>query len=169
MNSLLWAFFFSMLPIIELRGGMPIAMADNSFWLSYPVCVLGNMLPIPFILLFAKTTLSWFATKRDIEVTATNPFAVFCQKTLKGFGTFCHKIILRADEKARTIGKYELLGLFIFVAIPLPGTGAWTGALIATILRLRFFKALLAIFLGVLTSGIIMGALSYGVFSFIGL
>lgn len=169
MNSLLWAFFFSMLPIIELRGGMPVAMAENSFWLSYPVCVLGNMLPIPFILLFAKRTLSWFATKRDINVTATKQFAVFCQKALKWFGTLCHKIILRADEKARTIGNYELLGIFLFVAIPLPGTGAWTGALIATILRLRFFKALLAIFLGVLTSGIIMGALSYGVFSFIGI
>lgn len=169
MNSLLWAFFFSMLPIIEIRGGMPIAMADNSFWFSYPVCVLGNMLPIPFILLFAKTTLSWFATKRDMDITAENSFLKLFQKCLKGFGTFCHKLILRADEKARTIGTYELWGLFLFVAIPLPGTGAWTGALVATVLRLRFFKALLAIFLGVLTSGIIMGILSYGIFSFIGI
>ncbi len=169
-KMLLWAFFCSMLPIIELRGGIPIAMGtENPFWLAYPVCVLGNMLPIPFILLFAKKTLSWFANKREIEITAKKPFPKLCQKFLRGFGKFCHKLILRADEKARTIGTYELFGLFLFVAIPLPGTGAWTGALVATVLRLRFWKSLLAIFCGVLTSGIIMGILSYGVFSFIGI
>lgn len=170
MNSLLWAFFCSMLPIVELRGGIPIAMGtENPFWLAYPVCVLGNMLPIPFIILFAKRTLMWFSEKRDIEVNSEKKLERLFQKFLRAFGSFCHKMIVRADEKAKTFGTYELWALFIFVAIPLPGTGAWTGALIATILRLRFWKTLFAIFCGVLTSGIIMGILSYGVLSFIGL
>ena len=163
MNSLLWAFFCSMLPIVELRGGMPIAMAENSFWLSYPVCVLGNMLPIPFILLFAKTTLSWFATKRDMDITAENSFLKLFQKCLKGFGTFCHKLILRADEKARTIGTYELWGLFLFVAIPLPGTGAWTGSLIASLMRFKVRESLPWIFLGVVVAGLIMSLLAFGI------
>jgi uncharacterized membrane protein len=72
-------------------------------------------------------------------------------------------MIIRADEKAKKIGTYELLGLFLFVAIPLPGTGAWTGSLIAAVLRLRMNKAFAAIVLGVITSGIIMGIVSYGV------
>ncbi len=167
-KALITAFFLSMLPIIELRGGIPVAMGlENSFWAAYPVCVVGNMLPIPFILLFAKKTLNWFAEKRDMKITSQNSFMIFFQKTVRWFGKVCNKIIVRAEEKAKTIGTYELWGLFIFVAIPLPGTGAWTGALIATILRLRIWKALLAIFLGVLTSGIIMGILSFGLFSII--
>ena len=84
-------------------------------------------------------------------------------------GDFFQKIINKADEKALSIGKYELLGLCLFVAIPLPGTGAWTGSLIATALRLRLIPSLVAISLGVLISGVIMGVLSYGLFGMLGL
>lgn len=164
MKKILWVFFVSMLPIIELRGGIPIGVGLGlDFWITYPVCVLGNLLPVPFLILFSKSVLSWFSKKRDIEITADNSFERFFKKALRWFGGVCHKMIIRADEKAKKIGTYELLGLFLFVAIPLPGTGAWTGSLIAAVLRLRLWKAFIAIALGVVTSGIIMGIVSYGV------
>ena len=170
MRKILWVFFVSMLPIIELRGGVPIGVGMGlDFWITYPVCVIGNLLPVPFLILFSKKVLIWFSKKRDMDITADNWLETFLKKSLKWFGGFCHKLIIRADEKAKSIGTYELLGLFLFVAIPLPGTGAWTGSLIAAVLRLRMFKAFVAIALGVITSGIIMGFVSYGFLGLLGL
>ena len=131
-------FLVSMLPIIELRGGIPIGVGYGiDLWLCYVICVIGNILPVPFIIFFGKQILYWFAKQKKI-------------------GPFFRKIIDRADRKAKTIGKAEFWGIFAFVAIPLPGTGAWTGSLIATLLQMRLKKAIPAIALGVVTSGIIM-------------
>lgn len=143
-NKYFYLFCISMLPIVELRGGVPAGMAMGlPFWEVYLVCVLGNILPVPFLMLFSKRVLTWLAERQV-------------------FGGFFQRIIDKADEKAHSIGKYELLGLWLFVAIPLPGTGAWTGSLVAAILRLRIIPAFFAICAGVLTSGLIMGAVSYG-------
>jgi len=136
-----------MLPIIELRGAIPAAAAmDIPFWEAYLVSVLGNTLPVPFLIFFSKRIIIWCAR-------------------LKYVGGFFQKIIEKADRKAHELGRYELIGLCLFVAVPLPGTGAWTGSLIAAILRLRWKKAFIAIFIGVMISGLIMGAVSYGIFS----
>ena len=144
-------FLISMLPIVELRGAIPVgAGLGLDFWENYALAVLGNILPVPFLILFAKGILEWLSHFDRI-------------------GPFFRRIIEKADEKAKKLGKFELAGLFFFVAIPAPGTGAWTGSLIAAILRLRLRGAIIAIVLGVMTSGIIMGILSFGILSFIGL
>ena len=109
-NKWFYLFCISMLPIVELRGGIPAGAAMGlSFWPVYLTCVLGNLLPVPFLILFAKKILEFLST-------------------LPRIGGFFQKIIRRADAKAAEIGQYEKWGLFLFVAIPLPGTGAWTGA-----------------------------------------
>ncbi len=144
-----WVFFVSMLPIIELRGAIPIAAGMGlPFGMSYLVAVIGNILPVPVIIFFAKKVLDWFATFKKV-------------------GPFFQRIIDKANEKAKKLGKFELIGLFLFVAIPLPGTGAWTGSLIAAVLRMRIVPAMTAIILGVMTSGIIMGLLSFGFAGFL--
>jgi len=147
----LYVFLISMLPIVELRGGIPAGVALGlDFWQVYPVAVLGNVLPVPFLILFSKQVVSFLARHH------------IC-------GDFFERLICKADEKARAFGRYELLGLFLFVALPLPGTGAWTGSLIAAVLRLRLIPATVTILCGVLTAGIIMGVLSYGLLGAIGL
>ena len=112
----------------------------------YLICVLGNLLPVPFLILFAKTVLQKLAT-------------------LPRIGGFFGRLIRRADAKAAEIGQYEKWGLFILVAIPLPGTGAWTGSLVAAVLRMRLLPAVLIIAAGVLVSGFITGGIAYGLFT----
>ena len=144
-NKWFYLFCISMLPIVELRGGIPAGAAMGlPFWPVYLTCVLGNLLPVPFLILFAKKILEFLST-------------------LPRIGGFFQKIIRRADQKAAEIGHYEKWGLFLFVAIPLPGTGAWTGSLIAVLFGMKPKKSLLFIFLGVLTAGLIMSLLSFGV------
>jgi len=140
----LHAFLISMLPVVELRGGLPYAafVAHIPFVRAFIVCYLGNIFPVPFILLFLR---KFFALLEKNRFTAK-----IVQKLLDK----AH----RAEEKVR---KYELLGLFLFVAIPLPGTGAWTGSLIAVVLDIQMKRAIPAIALGVLTAGIIMSVGSY--------
>lgn len=145
LKDILWVLFVSMLPVVELRGAIPIGAALGlPDWLNYMLCVAGNMLPVPVIILFAKRVLAW------------------CAKLPK-VGGFFQKIIDRANRKANKIGDYELLGVLLFVAIPLPGTGAWTGALVAAVLQLRMKKAFFAILLGVLISGVIVLLITNGV------
>lgn len=149
-KKLVFIFFISMLPLLELRGSIPIgASMDLPFWQNYFVCVLGNMVPVPFLIVFSKKLLMWLSTFKKI-------------------GPMFRKIIDRADEKAKKIGHFELLGLFLFVAIPAPGTGAWTGSLISAILRLRLIPSFITILVGVATSGIIMGIISFGLFNILG-
>ncbi len=146
-NEYAAVFFMSMLPIVELRGSIIFAAATDMpcVW-AYVISVIGNMLPIPFVILFLRPVLNWLKTT----------------KHLSGIANWLQE---RSMKKAGKILKYEMLGLFIFVAIPLPGTGAWTGAIIASILNMRISRALPPIFLGVLTAGFLMLAGSYGLFN----
>lgn len=134
-----------MLPIIELRGAIPVGAAMGlPLWSNYLVSVVGNFLPVPFILLFIRYILAWMKTTKHLS-----------------------KIALWLEEKAQKntvkVMKYASFGLFLFVAIPLPGTGAWTGALVAALLDMRMKYALPSILLGVLAAGVIMSLASYGV------
>lgn len=141
----------SMIPIIELRGSIPLgALLNMPFWLNYLLSVVGNMLPIPIILLFVKAVLNWMAK---------------CQ--IKLFNKIANWIFRKADKNRPKIEKFGFWGLYIFVAIPLPGTGAWTGSLVAALIDMRFGKAILAVALGVLTAGVIMTLISYGVLGFL--
>ena len=170
LKKCIYVFLISMLPVVELRGGMPVAIGMGiPFWLSYMVCVLGNMLPVPFLIVFSKSIFAWFARQKDVQTDSRSFIVKLWYKCVNFVGKILFKVNINADEKAKTIGNYELLGLFLFVAIPLPGTGAWTGSLIAAILRLRLVKASLAILAGVMASGLIMGLVSEGVFSFLGI
>ena len=145
MQDYLYIFLISMVPFIELRGAMIYAaVAEMPFLPSLICCVIGNILPVPFLIKFAKTVL-------------------FHLSKIDKIGWMFQKIIDRGNEKAVKVRKAELLGLFAFVAIPLPGTGAWTASLIATLLQLRVVKSSFAILLGVITCGIIMGILSFGI------
>jgi uncharacterized membrane protein len=136
-----------MMPVVELRAALPWAIARGlDPWFSYVLCVLFNMVPVPFILLFLNKILTW------MEGT----------KTFAGVARWLKE---RAHKKSDTYYKYEMLGLFILVAIPLPGTGAWTGALVASVMGLKMKRAIPPIFLGVAAAGIIMLTLSLGVVS----
>lgn len=137
-------FIISLFPILELRGGIVAAMILGVDWpVAFIICSIGNLLPIPFILLFIKKIFLWLKNTRLVKLV--------------------HKLEKKAEEKSAKVTKYKMLGLFLFVAIPLPGTGAWTGALIAAMLDMRIKQALPFIILGVLTAGFIMTLLSYGV------
>ena len=137
-------FIVSMIPILELRGSILAAgFMDTTFLPTYIAAVLGNMLPIPFILIFIEIVFNWMEK-------------VNCLKKIP------QKIKEKALSKSEQIEKYGYFGLFLFVAIPLPGTGAWTGSLLAVLLGLKKGKSLLAIFLGVLTAGLVMSLLAFG-------
>ena len=148
-NDVLATFLMSVLPIIELRGSIIFAAAQNVPWyIAYIVSVIGNVLPIPFIILFLRPILNYLKKTKHLAKAAN-----WLQE--------------RSMKKADQILKYEILGLFLFVAIPLPGTGAWTGAVIASLLDMRIIKAFPTIVLGVMAAGIIMVLGSYGFFSVI--
>lgn len=144
-------FLISMVPLIELRGAIPYAVGFKLPLLpSYIIAILGNMLPVPFIFFFARKILEWGKDKKF-----TKKFFTFClEKGNKGGK--------KLQEKA---GRNVYLALFLFVGIPLPGTGAWTGTLAASLLNLDFKKSVLAIMGGVVLAGIIMGLVSLGVFN----
>ncbi len=134
----------SMLPISELRGGIIYAAAQGlPFATAYPLAVAANLLPVPFLILFSRQILGWLSRQKYV-------------------GGFFERYLRSAGEKAKKIGKYELVGLCLFVAVPLPITGAWTGSVIAAMLQLRMRWAVLAIAIGICISGVIMGVLSYG-------
>lgn len=140
----------AMMPVVELRGALPWAIARGlDPWFSYALCVLFNMVPVPFILLFLNKILAWM-------------------ETTKTFAPVARWLKERAHKKSDTYYKYEMLGLFILVAIPLPGTGAWTGALVASVMGLKMRRAIPTIALGVAAAGIIMLTVSLGVVSVLG-
>lgn len=154
-EKFLLVFLVSMLPLAELRVAVPIAIGMKlPIVASYIICIIGNMLPVPFIFFFARKVLEWGATKPILE----KPFTFLLKKGEKGG----QKLV----EKA---GRSAYVALFLFVGIPIPGTGAWTGTLAASILDLDFKKSVLAALLGVLLAGTIMGLASGGVFNLIGL
>ena len=134
----LLVFVVSMLPIVELRGAIPlgVVMGMNP-WELLGIALIGNMLPIPFIIFCARPIVNYFLKT----------------KLFRPIGNWMEEKVRKQSDK---VLKYEVWGLFLFVAIPLPGTGAWTGALIAALLNLRIKNALPAITLGVITAGLIM-------------
>ena len=149
-------FLISMVPIIELRGAMVYAVGyDLPYLAALIVCVVGNMLPVPFIYFFARKVLVWGADKKYIG---------------KLFTFFLEKGERAGQKLVATTGRGGLfLALLLFVGIPLPGTGAWTGTLGASFLNMGFKSTVVSVCLGVILAGIIMAVLSTGVFSLIGI
>ncbi|MCI8553582.1 MAG: small multi-drug export protein [Clostridiales bacterium] len=137
-------FLVSLLPVLELRGGLVAASLLNvPLGPAFLICYVANMLPIPFILLFIRKIIQYLKTTR----------------LLHGFAEWLER---KSEKNRAKVTRYETLGLLLFVAIPLPGTGAWTGALVAAMLDIRMKKSLPVIALGVLIAGVIMTLLSYG-------
>lgn len=150
MANYLIVFLISMIPIIELRGAIPVAigMGLDPVW-SYVICIVGNMLPVPIIYLFARKVLIWGKDKKYI-----GKFFTFCLE--KGEKGGC-----KLQAKA---GRGLFIALLLFVGIPLPGTGAWTGTLAASFLDMGFKRSIIAVMFGVIIAGIIMALASMGVF-----
>lgn len=139
-------FIISMIPILELRGGLLAAspaLLDVPILKAIPICIVGNLLPIPFILLLIEQVLIWM-------------------EQIPGLGRIALWLRQKADKNKGQVERYGFWGLVLFVGIPLPGTGAWTGSLVAALLHMRFRKAFAAILLGIAIATIIMSLLSYG-------
>lgn len=145
LGKLIATFFISMVPVIELRGGLPYGIALG---LDYPLAlaaaVIGNMVPVPFIIVYIRHIFTWL------------------RKRSKWWDEKITHLEKKAHLKGRVVHKYSTIGLCILVAIPLPGTGAWTGALVAAVLDLRLKKAIPAIFLGVCIAAAIMTMVTFG-------
>ncbi len=156
--KMLIVFLISMVPLIELRGAIPVAVGMDlglPEWLVLIIAIIGNIIPVPIIYYFARKFLEWGAKKK--------------WKTLKRFCDFCLKKGEKAGakllKKAGSYGTY--FALFLFVSIPIPGTGAWTGTLAASILKLDFKKTVFAITAGILVAGLIMLLISLGLFKWL--
>ena len=155
LQKYLLIFFVSMVPLLELRGAIPIAVGmDLNYWTSLVVCVLGNMLPVPIIYLFARKVLLWGAEKKYI-----GKFFRYCLEKGERGG---QKLV----EKTGRGGLF--VALMLFVGIPLPGTGAWTGTLAASFLNMGIKSTALSVSLGVVIAGIIMGVGSHTALAFLG-
>lgn len=144
-----------MIPLVELRGAIPVAVGMDlglPEWLVLVVAIIGNIIPVPIIYFFARKFLEWGAKRK--------------WKPLKQFCNFCLKKGTKAGEKLlKKTGEYgAYFALFLFVAVPIPGTGAWTGTLAASILNLNFKKTFIAITSGILVAGLLMLLISLGLF-----
>ena len=149
-------FIVSMIPLIELRGGLIVSSILNvPLWKAIIFCIGGNIIPIPFILLFIKRVLKWM---KNIHFLKIDKFAEWLEN--------------RANKKSDALKKGEFLGLMLFVGIPLPGTGAWMGSLMAALFDVKLWKAVVAELWGLILATIIMSLLSYGalgsIFHFLG-
>lgn len=156
--KILVVLLISMVPLIELRGAIPVAVGMDlglPEWLVLIIAIVGNILPVPIIYLFARKFLDWGSQRK------WKPLRQFCRFCLQKGEKAGNKLL----KKAGNHGTY--FALFLFVAVPIPGTGAWTGTLAASILNLDFKKTILAITAGVLVAGLIMLAVSLGLFHFI--
>ncbi len=155
MIQYLIVFLISMVPLIEIRGAIPYAVGfELPLVPSYAVAILGNMVPVPFIYLFARRILEWGKDK----------------KVIGGFFTWCLEKGEKAGKKLESkAGRGLYVALLLFVGIPLPGTGAWTGTLAASFLKMDFKRSVLCVLAGVLLAGLIMLAASLGVFGAISL
>lgn len=140
------AFLISLCPVLECRGGMIASrLMEIPFVKAFLICYIGNMLPIPFIILFIRKIFEFLRKFKFFEKIVT-------------------KLEAKTEKNKEKVMRYEAWGLLLFVAIPLPGTGGWTGALMAALLDIRFKRALPIIAIGVLIAGFIMSALTYGIF-----
>lgn len=143
-----WCLFFcSMIPIIELRGAIPMGyFLGLPWWQSYVISVLGNMLPVPFILLFINRVIRWMASSK-----------------IKLFHKVANWLLAKAAKNTEKIEKYGFWGVCLFIAVPLPVTGAWTGSLVSATIGLKFWRAMLSALLGVMIAGVIMTVIFYGI------
>lgn len=143
MNILL-TILIAMVPVIELRGAIPIGVANGlEPWLATLLAIIGNLIPIPFILLLLTKIFDWLRDKKY-----TKKMIAWLEK--------------KAEKNRKKVDKYGWLGLIILVAIPLPGTGAWTGALVASVFKMKFKPAILSIITGVIIAAIIVFTITYG-------
>ena len=154
LRKYLIVFLVSMVPLIELRGAIPVSQGFGlPIVQSYILCIVGNMIPVPFIYLFARKFLEWGQDKKII-------------------GGICRFFLVKGKKGGEKLlskaGRGLFVALFLFVGIPLPGTGAWTGTLAASLLDMKFKETVIAVVLGVLLAGLIMMAVSLGAFSFVG-
>ena len=144
-GALLSTILVSMVPVLELRFGIPWGVAMGlPHWAAFLAAVVGNMIPIPFIIVYIRRIFKWM------------------RRHMPRLDRLVDRLEARAHLKGRTVSKYKYLGLMIFVAIPLPGTGGWTGALIAAFLDMRLRSALPSIFGGVLIAGFLITGLTCG-------
>lgn len=149
-KQILSVFGLAMIPVFELRGAIPVGVAAGlPFWMVFLTAFLGNLLPVPFLILFTRRVFEWLRTKSAL------------------LERFVSRLERKAATKEDLLKKYELLGLCILVAIPLPGTGAWTGSLVAAVFDIRLKHAFPAIALGVLIAGILVSVVTYGVTIFL--
>ena len=144
-GNLLLTFLVAMVPVIELRGAIPFGVArDLNLWAAIAAAVAGNLLPVPFIILFIRNVFAWL------------------RKRHQRLNDLVNRLEARAEGKKETVRRYAFWGLVILVAIPLPGTGAWTGALVAAMMDMRVKKAFPAIALGVVIAAVIVSVITYG-------
>jgi uncharacterized membrane protein len=144
LGAILLTFGTAMVPVLELRGAIPLGVAAGMPPLAaLLVAVVGNMVPVPFIMLFIRRIFHWLRDKGKI-------------------GTLVKKLESRAEQKSNVVKKYAGIGLILLVAIPLPGTGAWTGALVAALMNMRLKRALPDVFIGVVIAGFVITCLTYG-------
>ena len=145
-GQIITTFLISMVPVVELRGGLPYGIALG---LDHPIAliaaVLGNMVPVPFIIIYIRRIFAWI------------------RRYMHQLDEIITKLEKKAHLKGRVVQKYSTIGLCILVAIPLPGTGAWTGALVAALLDIRLKRAIPAIFLGVCIAAAVITVVTYGV------
>lgn len=147
-GEFIWTMLVSMVPVVELRGGIPFGVAAGlPVWLSAIAAVIGNMIPVPFIIVYVRRVFLWM------------------RRRLPRFNGIVDRLEKKAHLKGEKVSRYKYLGLAIFVAIPLPGTGAWTGALAAAFLDMPLRKGVPSIFLGVLIAGLLISLLTAGVIS----
>ena len=138
----------SMVPVIELRGGIPFGVAAGlPVWAAMLAAVIGNLLPVPFIIVYIRRIFQWM------------------RRRMPRFGGMIDRLEAKAHLKGQKVQKYQYFGLAIFVAVPLPGTGAWTGSLAAAFLDMRLRKAFPSVAAGVLVAGVLVSAITYGVAS----
>ena len=149
-GKFIMTFLISMVPVVELRGGLPYGIVSGlSLPLAAAAAILGNLLPVPFIIIFIERVFDWLRRNRP------------------KLNTLITGLEKRAEEKQETVDKYGALGLVLLVAIPLPGTGAWTGSLVAALMRMKLKKAVPCIVLGVLIAAVLMTLITkLGIFAF---
>ncbi|MCI8478580.1 MAG: small multi-drug export protein [Oscillospiraceae bacterium] len=148
LGELVFTILVSMVPVVELRGGIPFGVALGLHpLLALAACIVGNLIPVPFIIVYIRRIFFWM------------------RRRIPKLGHLVDRLEQKAHLKGKKVNKYKYLGLFLFVAIPLPGTGAWTGSLAAAFLDMPLRKALPSIFFGVVTAGLVVTMLTYGVVS----
>ena len=149
-HTIVMTFLISMVPVLELRGAIPIGVAGGLPPLAAMlIAIAGNLAPVPFLLVFTRRVFNWLKAKGRIR-------------------RLVERLEQRAAKKSQLVMDYAWLGLCILVAIPLPGTGAWTGALVAAVMNMRLKRAMPAIALGVVIAGFIVTCLTYGVTHLLG-